>query len=71
MSPASHLLRSTWWAATSPSWPTSYCQETMLLYKYFGDDSVMRDRFESIKRYVDFLRKSPSQSAATAVPCDV
>lgn len=38
-----------------PSWPTSYCQETMLLYKYFGDKQVMRDRFDSIRRYVDFL----------------
>jgi hypothetical protein len=27
----------------------------MLIFKYYGDMSVMRDRFDSIRRYVDYL----------------
>ena len=49
-----------------PSWPTSYCQETMLLYKYFGDESVMRDRFDSIQRYVDYLPTPTSCNSCRA-----
>ena len=38
----------------------------MLLYKYFGDESVMRDRFDSIQRYVDYLPTPTSCSACRA-----
>ena len=50
-----------------PSWPTSYCQIAMLLYRYTGDESVIRERFESIKRYVDFL-PTPKQCSSCKAP---
>ena len=51
-----------------PSWPSSYAQIAMLLYRYSGDDSVIRARYDSIKRYVDFMptaRACPSCKAPT------
>ena len=38
-----------------PSWPTAYLQIGMLLYRYSGDESVLRARFASMRRYVDFM----------------
>lgn len=50
-----------------PSWPTSYCQIAMLLYKYSGDESVIKARYQSIKKYVDFL-PTPTKCSSCKAP---
>jgi hypothetical protein len=38
-----------------PTWPTSYAQITWLMYTHEGDVQLLKSRFDSIRRYVDYM----------------
>lgn len=38
-----------------PAWGTAYVVITWYLYQFYGDDSVIKRYFDSIRRYVDYL----------------
>ncbi|MEW6747378.1 MAG: family 78 glycoside hydrolase catalytic domain [Planctomycetota bacterium] len=39
-----------------PAWATAYVTIAWLVYLYYGDRSVLRDHYPSLKGYVEFLR---------------
>lgn len=40
-----------------PAWGTAYITIAWHLYQYYGDTEVLKDHYEGLKKYVDFLSK--------------
>ena len=38
-----------------PAWDSAFCLIPFYLYEYYGDTQVLRDHYEGMRRYVDYL----------------
>ncbi len=43
----------------APAWSGAYLMNAWNMYQYYGDDRLLRRHFESFKRYVDSIERTP------------